>query len=168
MGTIDEVVAANRRAAGEVATDAPPRPTRALAIVTCMDARIDPTAAFGLAVGDVHVIRNAGGRVTDDVLRSLAVSSHFLGTRAVMVVHHTDCGMSAPDPDQARRRLEEAVGTDLGDLDLLTFDDEEGAVRDDVAAVRRSSLLPTDTEVRGFIYDVGNGLLREVAPAEDG
>lgn len=162
MDPIEEVLAANRRVAADVATSLPAPPARGLAVVTCMDARIDPAAAFGLAPGDAHVIRNAGGRVTADVIRSLAVSAHILGTRAVAVVHHTGCGMLAPDPGDARRRLEEAAGTGLGELELLTFSDEEAAVREDVDAVRRSPLVPGDAVVRGLLYDLPSGLLREV------
>jgi carbonic anhydrase len=163
VGVIDDVVSANVRAAEDVATTLPGEPARALVIVTCMDARIDPFSAFGLAPGDAHVIRNAGGRVTDDVLRSLAASWHFLGTRAVMVVHHTGCGMYTADPDAAHRRLERAVGRDLGELDLLTFADEDGSVRDDVDAIRSWEAAPGDLEARGFLYDLATGRLREVA-----
>jgi carbonic anhydrase len=166
VGAIDDVVAANRQAASDAGAALSARPARALAILTCMDVRIEASSAFGLALGDAHVLRNAGGRVTDDVIRSLAVSSHLLGSRAVMVVHHTACGMLAPDPDEARRRLEQVAGTKLGELDLLTFADEEGAVRDDVALLRGSPLLPADTDVRGFLYDVETGLLREVTTTD--
>ncbi|MDP9022628.1 MAG: carbonic anhydrase [Actinomycetota bacterium] len=159
---IDEVVDANRQVAARVATGLSSRPARALTIVVCMDARIDPVTDFGLARGDAHVIRNAGGRVTEDVLRSLAASWHFLGTRAVMVVHHTDCGMFTSDPDEPRRELERVAGADLGDMDLLTFTDEDGSVREDVDRIRSWSLTPQDTDVRGFVYDLGAGLLREV------
>lgn len=163
MGVIEEVVAANRRAAAGVATRAPSPPTRGLAVLTCMDARIDPAVALGLTTGEAHVLRNAGGRVTDDVLRSLAASWHLLATRAVMVVHHTDCGMLAPDPEEVRRRLERAAGAAVGDLNLLTFADEEGAVLADVERIRSWALTPRDAEVRGFLYEVTTGLLREVA-----
>ncbi|MBW3577317.1 MAG: carbonic anhydrase [Actinobacteria bacterium] len=162
-GVIDEVVEANRRVAAGVATSLSSRPARALAIVVCMDARIDPLVDFGLARGDVHVIRNAGGRVTEDVLRSLAASWYFLDSGAVMVVHHTDCGMFTSDPDEPRRQLERMAGSDLGDVDLLAFTDEDGSVREDVDKIRSWSLTPQDTEVRGFVYDLGSGLLREVA-----
>lgn len=156
---IDDVVAAN--AATARGTDAEAPPARHLVIVTCMDARVMPADAFGLACGDAHVLRNAGGRVTDDVLRSLAASWHFLGTREVMVVQHTRCGMQTEDPAATHRQLEAAVGGPV-DVDLLNFVDQEGAVRADVARVRDSELAPDGLVVRGFVYDVRTGRLREV------
>jgi carbonic anhydrase len=160
---IDDVVAANQGVETADLAALSPNPTRHLAVVTCMDTRIDPLGGFGLSLGQAHVVRNAGGRVTDDVIRSLAASHHFLGTTAVMVVHHSSCGMLAPDPDEPRRQIEGATGVDLGDFDLLTFADEEAAVRDDVERVRASSLLPDLDEVRGFVYDLDTGRLGEVA-----
>lgn len=163
MTAIDDALQANRKAADSLGTDAAAEPARRLAVVTCMDARVDPAAALGLESGDAHVIRNAGGRVTSDVIRSLAASWHFLGTREVMVIHHTLCGMLTDDHEAPRRQLAEATGADISDLDLLTFSDEDGCVRQDVAAIRSSELAPDDLTVRGFIYGVETGLLREVS-----
>lgn len=160
MSAIDDVLRSNESAPG--GTEAGAVPTRQLVVLTCMDARVMPADALGLASGDAHVLRNAGGRVTDDVLRSLTASWYFLDTREVMVVHHTSCGMHAPDPEAAQRQLEAAVGG-AADVDLLTFTDEEQSVRDDVARIREFELAPSGLVVRGFLYDVVSGRLREIA-----
>ena len=141
----------------------PPPPARALAIVTCMDARIEPLRAFGLRIGDAHVLRNAGGRVTDDVLRSLAVSTSVLGVRWVAVVHHTDCGMAQPEED-LRRRLDGARRDPAVPLPaLLTIEDPRASLREDVERVRTSPLLPA-LEVTGLLYDIASGTAEVVAP----
>ncbi len=135
-------------------------PQKRLAILTCMDARIDPAAVFGLEPGDAHVLRNAGGRVSDDVVRSLAISSHLLGTRTVLVVHHSACGMQGTDED-LREALASAAGEDPGDLELLAFDDLEQSVREDVAALREHRLLG-ELEVHGFVLEIDTGRLRRI------
>lgn len=141
--------------------DLRPEPLRHLTVVTCMDARIDALAAFGLREGDAHILRNAGGRVSDDVLRSLLVSTHVLGVRNVVVMHHTDCGMAKLDRHQVRQLLPDVSEEDWQGLDLLTIEDHEQALRDDVERVRTSTLLP-EIAVVGWIYDVGTGRIREV------
>lgn len=136
-------------------------PRRHLTVVTCMDARIDALAVLGLHEGDAHILRNAGGRVSEDVLRSLLVSTHLLGVRNVVVMHHTDCGMATVDRQEVRQLLTEVTEEDWQSLDLLTIDDREQALRDDVERVRTSTLLP-DLAVVGWIYDVASGRVREV------
>ena len=164
MSEVTAVRAANDRyAATFTKGDLPMPPARRLVILTCMDARIDPAQAFGVAEGDAHVVRNAGGRASEDAIRSLIISTQLLGTREVLVVHHTDCGMLTFTNEQLRERLRTALGADASHVDFLPFPDLEQSVRDDVAAIRASPLLPDDLEVRGFVYDVRSGRLREVA-----
>jgi carbonic anhydrase len=139
----------------------PVPPGRRLAVVACMDARLDPAKALGLNDGDAHVIRNAGGRVADAV-RSLVISQQLLGTREVAIVHHTDCGMLTFNDDQLRRKLHDELHADT-DMDFHAFSDLEQSVRDDIAAVKSSPLLLREVVVRGFIYDVKTGRIHEVA-----
>ncbi len=158
-----ELRAANARYAGEFKTgDWPMAPGRRVAVLTCMDARLDPAKALGLAEGDAHVIRNAGGRASGDALRSLAISQQLLGTREVVVIHHTDCGMQTFTNDELRARLRTELGADASGIDFLPFGDLERSVREDVAAIRESPLVPRDVAVSGFVYDVRTGRLHEV------
>ena len=134
-----------------------PRPARRLAILTCMDARLDLFRSLGLEVGDSHVLRNAGGRASEDAIRSLVVSTHLLGTREIGVVHHTDCGLEGlTDADVADR-------TGVRDIEFLTFASVDESVRADVAAIRRCGPLPHGTVVWGAVYDVDTGGLRVIA-----
>jgi carbonic anhydrase len=163
MTVIDELVAANEHfadALGEVAQPALP-PKRKVAIVTCMDARIVPARLFGLEEGDAHVIRNAGGR-TPEALRSLVISERLLGTDAVMVVQHTDCGMLTFTNDDLHAKVQDDLGVDTSDIDFLPFPDLEQNVRADVEFLRKSPLIPDDIEIRGFIYDVGTRRVKEL------
>lgn len=137
-------------------------PQLRLAIVTCMDARIDPVAIFGLEPGDAHVLRNAGGLVTDDVLRSLALSQALLGTRDVLVMQHTKCGVQG-DEHQMRRGVADAAGAEPP-WPLGGFSDLEESVRAGVDAVRSSPALVEGVTVRGFVFDIETGRLREVSP----
>jgi carbonic anhydrase len=147
--------------------DLPMPPARRVAIVACMDARLIPSRLLGLEEGDAHVIRNAGGRA-QDALRSLVISQRLLGTREVMVIHHTDCGMLTFSNEGLRAKVREDLGGEAAalarDTDFLPFADVEASVRDDVAFLRASPLIPRDIPVRGFIYDVRSGRLNEVAP----
>lgn len=158
----DELLDANERhAATFAAGHLPPEPARRLVVVTCMDARIDVLAVLGLQPGDAHVLRNAGGRVSDDVIRSLLVSTRLLGTRIVVVMHHTECGMSKI----SQRDIDELLG-DISEehretFDLLAIEDQQQALRADVDAVRTSPLLP-EVEVAGFLYDVTTGQVQRV------
>jgi carbonic anhydrase len=125
-----------------------------------MDARLDPARILGLEEGDAHVVRNAGGRAAD-ALRSLVISQELLGTREVVVIHHTDCGMLTFTNDQLKQRLKEGRGADA-DMDFLPFSDLEQSVRDDVRAIRESQLLQSGVPITGFVYDVKTGRLRKV------
>jgi carbonic anhydrase len=137
-------------------------PARPLLVVTCIDARMDPARALGLDVGDAHVIRNAGGRVTDDVVRSAVISSWLLGTREFLVIHHTDCGMTKFTNDVLQGMVRDATGIDVSDVDFLPFSDIEQSVRDDVARLRDVKTLPEGVRVDGLVYDVAWGALTEV------
>ena len=155
MDEISQLLAANESyAAGHmIAADA--RPARRLAVVTCMDARIDAFAALGLRLGDAHVIRNAGGRVTDDVLRSLAVSSHMLGVDTAVVVQHTQCGLAGVTEEELRSR----TGADLG---FLPIDDHAEALRADVELLTTVPFLEPLQALAGFVYDVETGTIDDV------
>jgi carbonic anhydrase len=139
----------------------PRPPATGVAIVACMDARLNLSGLLGLAEGDAHVIRNAGGIVTQHELRALAISQRKMGTTEIMVIHHTDCGVLGFSDDDFRQELEAETGvrptwTDVG------FDDLEGSVRDSVAAIEASPFIPHKESVRGFLYDVKTGKLAEV------
>jgi len=136
-------------------------PARRVAVVVCMDARIDPARALGLEEGDAHVIRNAGGRTTD-ALRSLAISQTLLGTEEVVIVHHTDCGMLTFTDESIRRQLRNERQIDADSVAFLPFSDLDTSVRDDIAAYHASPLVRHDVPVRGFVYDVKTGKLTEV------
>ncbi|MGP6158544.1 MAG: beta-class carbonic anhydrase [Vulcanimicrobiaceae bacterium] len=139
-------------------------PAKHIAIVTCMDSRIDVFHIFGLDEGDAHVIRNAGGLVTDDVLRSLVLSQRFLETREVVLVHHTDCGLQRFREDELQATLASEVGAPAP-YAFGAFDDIEAAVRRAIARVAEHRFLPHRANVRGFVYDVATGHLREVCAA---
>ena len=161
MAVADEFLRANERyAAGFDKGDLPAPPARKVAVVTCMDARLDPAQFLGLSPGDAHVIRNAGGRAAD-AIRSLVISQHLLGTREVVVIHHTDCGMLTFTDEQLRQKLRDELGV-TSEQEFLPFSDLEQSVRDDVAIIRASPLLLKDVPVRGFIYDVRTRRLHEV------
>jgi len=163
MAVIDELLQANARyTASFNRGDLPMPPKRRVAIVTCMDARIVPSLMLGLDIGDAHVIRNAGGRAAD-ALRSLVISQRLLGTNEVAVIHHTDCGMLTFTNEQLREQIRRELGADVSALDFLPFADVERSVRDDVAQLRASPLIPRDVPIRGFVYDVRTGRLTEVA-----
>ena len=140
-------------------------PQRRLAIVTCMDSRLDVFAALGLGPGEAHVLRNAGGIITDDVIRSLAISQRRLGTREVMLIHHNDCGMQKITDDGFRMELQETTGVSPS-FAIESFQDVEADVRQSILRVRRSPFLPHREVVRGFVYDVDSHRLREVEADE--
>lgn len=149
--------------------DLPAPPARSVAVLTCMDARLHPERFLGLEIGDAHVIRNAGGRASDDAIRSLIISSHLLGTKEFLVIHHTDCGMLSFTDEDLRARLEEETGADASGLDFLTFTDVDRGVLDDVHRLLGSPFLPAGVTVSGHVYDVRSGTLRQVvAPIEKG
>ena len=164
MSVTDEFLTANKTYAnGFTKGELPMPPARKTAVLVCMDARIDPAKALGLEEGDAHVIRNAGGRASDDAIRSLIISNELFGTREFVVIHHTDCGMLTFTNDQLREKLHDELGVDASGIDFLPFSDVAQSVRDDLATLRASALLPKEIPVRGFIYDVTNGTLTEVA-----
>jgi carbonic anhydrase len=162
VSVIDQLIAQNQGFA-----DSQPeqhldvRPSRGLAVVTCMDSRLDVFAALGLGNGEAHVLRNAGGVITDDVIRSLAISQRLLGTREVMLIHHTDCGMEKLSDDGFRADLQEQTGVAPA-FAIESFGDVEADVRQSILRVRRSVFLPHRDAVRGFVYDVDTHRLREV------
>ncbi len=183
---LQEVIAANQRYAagfGDKAKLAMP-PARHFAILTCMDARLDPAKFAGLAEGDAHVIRNAGGRASDDAIRSLVISYKLLGTREWFVIHHTNCGMEFFTNEVMRgllaNSLETAALTDKGFQDVgkgpgsragefiewLTIRDQAQSVRDDVERIREHPLVPTNIDIYGYVYDVKSGKLIEVPLAK--
>ena len=163
MAVTDELLAANERYAAQFAKgDLPLPPARRAAVLVCMDARIDPAKALGLQEGDAHVIRNAGGRASDDALRSLAISHKLLGTQEFVVIHHTNCGMQTFTNEQLRDQLRRDLGADAAEIDFLPFSDLEESVREDVRRIRASPLIPDAIPVRGFVYDVRTGRLTEV------
>jgi carbonic anhydrase len=162
VSDIDELLARNRAFADSLpALHLDVRPTRRLAIVTCMDSRLDVFAALGLHGGEAHVLRNAGGVVTDDVIRSLAISQRKLGTRRVMLVHHTDCGMQTITDDGFREELQIETGIAPA-FAIESFSDVEADVRQSILRVKSSPFLPHRDDVRGFVYDVDEHRLREI------
>lgn len=164
MAVRDEILTANEAyASGFAKGDLPMPPGRRFAVVTCMDARLDPARYLGLEEGDAHVIRNAGGLVTDDALRSLVISHWLLGTQEAFVIAHTDCGMLTFSNDLLRKKLAEEAGADASKIDFHPFADLDQSVRASVAKIRESQLLPGSFAATGFVYDVSTGRLREVA-----
>ena len=136
-------------------------PARKVAVVACMDARLNPSSALGLEEGDAHVIRNAGGVITDDEIRSLAISQRLLGTEEIILIHHTDCGMLTFKDDEFRQQIQEETGI-KPDWAAEAFADLDTDVKQSVARVKSSPFLPHTDSVRGFVYEVETGRLREV------
>src|SRR2546426_6373831 len=164
MSIRDEIQAKNERyAASFTKGELPMPPARHFAVVTCMDARLDPARFLGLEEGDAHVIRNAGGLVSEDALRSLIISHWLLGTQEAFVVAHSDCGMLTFTNEVLRTRLQEEADADAGGIDFLPFSDLDGSVGASVRRIRESPLLPDSFAASGFVYQVESGRLREVA-----
>ncbi|MCX6385354.1 MAG: carbonic anhydrase [Solirubrobacterales bacterium] len=167
MDVIDQLIASNQEFADSLpSVHLDLCPSRKLAIVTCMDSRLDVFAALGLNDGEAHILRNAGGVITDDVIRSLAVSQRRLGTRKVMLIHHTDCGMLTLTDDGFRAELQESTGVAPA-FAIESFTDTEANVAQSILRVRRSAFIPYRDEVRGFVYNVDDHRLREVAVAQE-
>jgi carbonic anhydrase len=142
--------------------DLPLPPAKGVAVVACMDARLDVHAILGLEVGDAHVIRNAGGVVTDDEIRSLAISQRLLGTEEIILIHHTDCGMLTFTDEEFKESIREETGI-KPEWAAEAFSDLEGDVRQSIARIKSSPFIPKKDAVRGFVYDVHTGRLNEVA-----
>ncbi|WP_438831590.1 beta-class carbonic anhydrase [Streptococcus pluranimalium] len=140
----------------------PIRPKTKVAIVACMDSRLHVAQALGLALGDAHILRNAGGRVTDDMIRSLVISQQQLGTREIVVLHYTDCGAQTFTNPEFPEQLQRDLGVDVSDKDFLPFTDIEESVREDMQLLKDSPLIPEDVIINGVVYDVDTGRMTEV------
>jgi len=165
MSAIEEVLRANEEYAKDFTLgNLPSPPARKLAIVACMDARLTVEQMLGLKTGDAHIIRNAGGIVTEDALRSLIVSHHLLGTHEFMIINHTDCGMLSLKDEELLRNLEKSTGTaTVAPACFHTFSNLEENVRKQIEKIKSHPWIPNHTPVRGFIYDVRTGRLNEVS-----
>ncbi len=162
MSVIDEFLANNEAYAGNFTKGSLPMPpAKQIAVVICMDARLETGALLGLLEGDAHVIRNAGGVVTDDVIRSLTISQRLLGTREIMLIHHTDCGMLTFAGADLKQQILDEIGI-KPPFAMEAFADVDADVRQSVARVKTSPYIPYNDQVRGFVYDVESGQLREV------
>ncbi|MBA2428705.1 MAG: carbonic anhydrase [Thermoleophilaceae bacterium] len=163
MSVTDDLLANNQAYAEEFDKgDLPIPPARKIAVLTCMDARLSPYVMLGLNEGDAHVIRNAGGVVTDDEIRSLAISQRLLGTEEIMLIHHTDCGMLTFKDDDFSRQLQEDTGVKPS-WPAESFSDLDEDVRQSIARIQASPFIPRKDSVRGFVYEVETGRLREVS-----
>jgi carbonic anhydrase len=165
VSATDEVLRANEAYARNFNLGSLPKhPARKLAVLACMDARLSVEQALGLKAGDAHIIRNAGGVVTEDALRSLLISHHLLGTQEFLIVNHSDCGMLSFSEDELRSRLEERTGASaVVPAYFYSFRDLEDNVRRQVQRLRSHPWVPAQVSVRGFVYEVTTGRLREVA-----
>ena len=162
MSTTDELLRhAESYAASFDQGDLPIPPARKLAVLACMDARLNPYALLGLREGDAHIIRNAGGVVTDDEIRSLAISQRLLGTEEIILIHHTDCGMLTFEDADFRLHIQEETGVKPA-WSAETFSNLEEDVRQSIARIKSSPFIPRKDSVRGFVYEVESGRLREV------
>jgi carbonic anhydrase len=162
MTVTDELLQnADRYAADFDRGDLPMPPAKGVAVLACMDARLNPYGILGLQEGDAHVIRNAGGVVTDDEIRSLAISQRLLGTKEIILIHHTDCGMLTFADDDFRRQIQDETGI-KPHWAAEAFDDLETDVRQSIARIKSSPFIPNKDNVRGFVYDVKTGRLDEV------
>ena len=138
------------------------KPKTKVAIVTCMDSRLHVAPALGLALGDAHILRNAGGRVTEDMIRSLVISQQQMGTREIVVLHHTDCGAQTFENGPFQEYLKEELGVDVSDQDFLPFQDIDESVREDMRLLQESPLIPDDVVISGAVYDVDTGRMTVV------
>lgn len=164
----EDLLAANERYSARFTSgDLAGRAARGLAVVTCMDSRIGPLQMFGLSKGDAKILRNAGGRVTDDVLRTLVLATHLLGVDRVMVVEHTDCRMSKVTDEQVHQTMREEAGLDTRSLEFHTIPDQQSALSHDVQRIRSFPYLPKDLAVVGCLYDVFTGRVEIAVPLAD-
>jgi carbonic anhydrase len=162
MSVTDELLANNQRYAESFSGPLPLPPGKGVAVVACMDARLNVYAILGLNEGEAHVIRNAGGVVTDDEIRSLAISQRLLGTREVILIHHTDCGMLTFTDDEFKGAIQAETGI-KPEWAAEAFDDLDTDVRQSIARIKASKFIPHTDQVRGFVFDVATGKLNEVA-----
>ncbi len=162
MSATDELLRNNEAYAESFdKADLPLPPAKGVAVVACMDARLNVYGMLGLEEGDAHVIRNAGGVITDDEIRSLAISQRLLNTREIILIHHTDCGMLTFTDDEIKQQIQNEVGI-KPEFALEAFTDLEGDVRQSIARIQASPFIPHKDAVRGFVYEVETGRLREV------
>lgn len=138
------------------------KPKTKVAIVTCMDSRLHVAPALGLALGDAHILRNAGGRVTEDMIRSLVISQQQMGTREIVVLHHTDCGAQTFNNEDFQEHLKCELGVDVSGQDFLPFQDIDESVREDMKLLRECPIIPDDVIISGAVYDVDTGSMREI------
>ena len=163
MATTDELLAnAERYAESFDRGGLPMPPAKRVAVLACMDARLNPYGLLGLNEGDAHVIRNAGGVVTDDEIRSLAISQRLLGTEEIILIHHTDCGMLTFTDDEFKRSIEQETGI-KPEWAAEAFSDLDADVRQSIARIKASPFIPRQDAIRGFVYEVETGRLREVS-----
>jgi carbonic anhydrase len=159
----DDILDANRKFAGDFTLNGLPGVAgKGIAVVTCMDSRIDPLAVLGLQVGDAKVVRNPGGRVNEGAMEALVLAVHLLQADRIMVIPHTRCAMSSSTLAQVREKVGESAGQDVSWQSFGMVDDQEAALRDDVQKVRSHPLIPETVKVGGFVYDVDTGLLNQV------
>ena len=162
MSVTDELLANNQRYAETFKGPLPMPPARGVAVIACMDARLNVYAMLGLAEGEAHVIRNAGGVVTDDEIRSLAISQRLLGTREIILIHHTDCGMLTFTDDDFKAAIQADTGI-KPPWAAEAFSDLDGDVRQSIARIKASPFVPHTDQLRGFVFDVATGRLNEVS-----
>jgi carbonic anhydrase len=166
MSATDELLKNNERyAASFNKGDTPLPPARGVAVVACMDARLQVSAMLGLEVGDAHIIRNAGGVITDDAIRSLVISQRLLGTKEIILIHHSDCGMVTFSDDAVKAQIKEDTGI-RPPFALEAFPDSADDVRQSIARIKSSPFIPNRDNVRGFVYDVATGKLNEVTAGD--
>ena len=165
MSVTEEYLSNNAAYAESFGDQLPMPPSRQVAVVACMDARLDVYRILGLHEGEAHVIRNAGGVVTDDAIRSLTISQRLLGTREIILIHHTDCGMLTFTDDAVKRQIQDDTGVKPR-FALEAFPDLDEDVRQSIARIRESPFIP-NKNIRGFVFDVGSGRLNEVTESVD-
>jgi carbonic anhydrase len=164
MSSTDELLRNNEAFAKTFdGADLPAPPAKKVAVIACMDARLNPHAILGLEAGDAHVLRNAGGVVTDDEIRSLAISQRLLGTEEVILIHHTGCGMLGFTDDEFKRQVREDIGVEPP-WSPEAFSDLDENVRESIERIASSPFIPHKESIRGFVYELETGRLREVAP----
>lgn len=160
---MDSIISQNKKYAENFTYGAlPPHPSKKIAVLACMDARISVNEVLGLKIGEAHIIRNAGGIVTDDALRSLIVSHEMLGTEKIIIINHTECGMATFNDEDLQKRISEKYNSNASNIKFHSFSDLEENVKDQIKKIRTSPFLSDIASVHGFIYDIKTGKIREV------